>query len=87
MRRSYPVHTGERSPYWSSRAGRVFYVSVMDGRRKGVLLGPYETHREALDNVAQGRELANEADPRASFYAFGTCSAPEARSLRTVFGR
>lgn len=47
-----PVHTGERSTYWARHADRVFYVSVVDGGRKGVLLGPYETHREALDNVS-----------------------------------
>ena len=79
------VHTGERSPYWAEQAGRVFYVTVIDGPRKGILLGPYDTHREALDNVSHGRNLAESADPRVAFYAFGTCSAPRARPLRTVF--
>lgn len=80
-------HSGNtpRSPYWSREAGRVFYVSVIDGRRKGILLGPYETHQDALDNVKRGRELAEEVDCRAAFFAFGTCSAPRSRPFRPVF--
>lgn len=82
------IHTGNtpRSPYWSREADRVFYVSVIDGPRKGILLGPYETHEGALDQVARGRRLANAADARAAFYSFGTCSAPRGNPLRTVFG-
>ncbi len=83
-----PVHSGNtpRSPYWSQQADRVFYVSVIDGGRKGVLLGPYETHQEALDEVRRGRRLAEDADCRAAFYAFGTCSSPRSRPLKPVFG-
>ena len=67
--------------------GRLFYVSVIDreGGRKGILLGPYETHQEALDNVRRGRNLACDADGRAHWYGFGTCSAPRERPLSTVF--
>lgn len=64
---------------------RSFYVTVKDGKRYGFLLGPYGTHREALANVARGRDLANGADPRAAFYAFGTASTTDVR--RTVFGK
>lgn len=62
----------------------LFYVTVVDGKRYGFLLGPYPTHQEAIDNVARGRNLANDADPRAAFYAFGTASTKDNR--RTVFG-
>lgn len=64
-----------------------YYVSVMDGGRKGFLLGPYSSHEEALANVERGCKLANEADDRAWFYAYGTCSAPADRTIATVFGQ
>lgn len=50
-----------------------YYVSVINGNRKGLLLGPYGTHAEALENVPAGRALACKADTWADFYAFGTC--------------
>lgn len=82
-----PVHTGERSRTWAERVDRVFYVSVIDGTRKGILLGPYGTHAEALDNVARGRDLAFAAIPAAWFYSFGTCSAPRSAPLRPAFAQ
>lgn len=51
-----------------------FYVSVVDGKRVGLLAGPFPTHQQALDLVDEARELAQEADPWAAFYAFGTLS-------------
>lgn len=96
--RSYPVHNsgveiplpvhngyGVRSPYWSQQADRIFYVSVIDGKRKAILLGPYETHQEAIDQVPRGRDLAEKAGASA-FYYFGTCSSPRSRPLRPAFG-
>lgn len=64
-----------------------YYVSVIDGPHKGLLLGPYDTHEQALDNVGRGRDLANGTDCRAAFYSFGTCSAPVNHPLKTAFGR
>jgi len=55
---------------------RNFYVSVKDGKRFGILLGPYVTHEEAKSNVARAKKLADGADPFACFYGFGTCSLP-----------
>lgn len=51
-----------------------YYVTVRDGSRTGGLLGPYETHEEALQNVERGRQLAHESDgaTRSWFYAYGT---------------
>lgn len=51
-----------------------FYVSVVDGRRVGLLAGPFGTHQEALDLVGNAKKLAQEADPFACFYAYGTLS-------------
>lgn len=55
--------------------GSVYFVSVIDGPRRGLLAGPYETHGQALEDVEAVRAVAEEADPRAAFYAFGTARA------------
>lgn len=65
--------------------GRDFYVTVIDGPRTGFLLGPYDTHREALDKVERGRKLAQEVNDRATWFAFGTSSAPHGTDIKTVF--
>ncbi len=55
-----------------------YYVSVRDNGCFGLLLGPFPNdHQAALDHVAQGRQLAEEVDPRAAFFSFGTCRMPE----------
>ena len=51
-----------------------FYVSVVDGSKVGLLAGPFPTHKQALNLVDDARELAQEADPFACFYAYGTLS-------------
>jgi hypothetical protein len=56
---------------------RKFYVSAIDGPRYTFLAGPFNTHQEALDLVDSARTKANEVDPRAWFYAYGTAQAPE----------
>ena len=63
-----------------------FYVTVRNGDQTGFLLGPYETHEEALANVQRGRELANTTDQWAHFYAYGTASLPTSMTPKTVFG-
>lgn len=52
--------------------GGGYYVSVRDGRRFGLLAGPYDTHAAALDKVRQARDLACERDHWAWFNRFGT---------------
>lgn len=55
-----------------------FYVSVRDGPRYGLLLGPFDTVAEARLWV---RVAANEAcrlHAIANFYAYGTCKATRA---------
>jgi hypothetical protein len=59
-----------------------FYVSMIDGPRKALLLGPYASHMTALANVGRGRRLAIERYP---FATYGTASA--ATTLPTAFGR
>src|SRR6266850_8326716 len=50
-----------------------FYVSMLDvsGRRTAFVLGPFETHQEALDQVDLGNRMAQEVDARAFWYSCG----------------
>lgn len=57
-----------------------YYVSVIDGRRFGLLAGPFRSHTEALAVVPMAKTGAQEADHRAVFYAFGTCKSDGARN-------
>ena len=68
-----------------------YYVTCRDGGRTAFLVGPFERHVDALDLVEPARKRACEIDPRAHFYAFGTCrlhdpaGAPQGR-LNADFG-
>ena len=51
-----------------------YYVTAIDGKRHARLAGPFrDDHRGALDMVDAAKRLAQELDPKAVFYAFGTC--------------
>jgi len=66
-------------------AGRAFYATVIgDDGRVGFLAGPYQLHSAALAAVAEAKEKAYAADPRAHWYAFGTVQHDAGG--RTVFG-
>lgn len=53
-----------------------YYVSMIDGARVARLAGPYvNDHAGALAAVETARAIAEQLDPRACWYAFGTCSA------------
>ena len=49
-----------------------YYVSVVDGNLFALLLGPFNSHQEALNRVEEARAKAIELNPRAHFYNFGT---------------
>jgi len=79
---------GAQQPRLVAQRDQRYYVSVKDDRgRTGYLLGPYDGHEEALANVRRANDLACDADRRAVFYSFGTCSVPADRTIRTVFGK
>ena len=81
------LHAASRDAIRSAsraRHGHCFYVTVRDAGRTGFLLGPYPTGSEARSNVKRGQQLAEQANSRACFYAYGTSSAPA--EVRTVFG-
>lgn len=51
-----------------------YFVSAIDGDRYSLISGPYvNDHAAALADVASVRRLANDHDPRACFWAWGTC--------------
>ena len=66
-----------------------YYVTVKDGPRTGFLLGPYDTHAEALANVERGEVLAMETDnaTRTWFYAYGTSKLTADQLPNGVFGK
>lgn len=59
-----------------------FYVSVLDGSRHVLALGPFDTHAEALDRVGDVEVYVRERDARAPWYAFGTCGVDAERHPR-----
>ena len=68
----------------------VFFVSCVEDsgqRRNALLLGPYDTHEEAIANVDRGRNLAETSDPKAYWYSFGTCSIRGPTEQKGVFGK
>lgn len=64
---------------------RDYYVTVRDAGRTGFLLGPYAEHADALANVERGKALAEAANSRAFWYAFGTSSLPAGVAAPVVF--
>lgn len=65
-----------------------YYVTVVDGKRFGRLLGPFvNDHAKALSLVDQARAKAEEMDPRACWYSFGTARYPEDDAKPGVLNR
>lgn len=58
-----------------------YYVSVIDGPRRALLAGPWDTHAEALAAVDTVRELGQRIDPKSHFYAWGTARLPDDDSV------
>ena len=51
-----------------------YFVTCIDGARVGRLAGPFiNDHAAALALVDRARAEAERIDPRAAWYAFGTC--------------
>lgn len=63
---------------------RFFYVSAIDGRRRHLVAGPYDTHAEALELVEPVLKHADQLDPRAWFMAWGTAGSD--LELKTPLG-
>lgn len=61
-----------------------FYVSAIDGPKKYLLAGPYETHEAAKAQVDAVLRVADKQNPKAWFMAWGTCGSVE--PLKTPLG-
>lgn len=57
----------------------MFYVTIKDGSRVSLALGPFETHQEALEAEPRVREyVLKEYDLKGSyFWAYGTSQLKE----------
>jgi len=64
-----------------------YYVSVRDGVRYALLLGPFTTHAEALARVDEVASYAFTIDPKNYFYAYGTCRLPDDDSVPIRAGK
>ena len=53
--------------------GECYYVSIVEGERFALAVGPFQTHQEALDMVSSARDIGRELDPKSHFYSWGTC--------------
>lgn len=49
-----------------------YYASVMDGPRRGLLLGPFADLEAAAARVEQAKALARTVNDRAIWFAYGT---------------
>jgi hypothetical protein len=54
------------------REAGYYYVSVVDGPRLGLLLGPFRKHQQARRFLKRAKERAMEVNLWAVFYGFGT---------------
>ena len=66
-----------------------YYVSALDKDtgRVGLLAGPFRRHEDALAAVARASQLAEDADWRAVWYAYGTVKMPESFSKPGLFNQ
>ena len=65
---------------------KYFYCSIIDGKKKGLLAGPYDTKAEAEWVLPHAIRKAQEVNAtQAAFASFGTAGANEV--FKTVFGR
>jgi len=51
----------------------MYYVVAAAGKRYSLLAGPYQTHEEAMVDLAKVRRIAYHINPMTVFYTFGTC--------------
>lgn len=58
-----------------------FYVTMIRGTRVAWLLGPFDSEPQARDRIPDARKLAEAADPRSVFDAFGTAKLERDRLL------
>jgi hypothetical protein len=79
----WPRHAaGLPPPDADPRPGDYFVTVRRDDGESRFLLGPFDEHVKALKRVEEVRRYACTIDPRAPFYAFGTCRMGRRESTR-----
>lgn len=68
----YYTHPGEDKPRTVDPQPGNYYVSVVNGPRFALALGPFPAHQEALDKVDAVRAMAMDRDGFAAFWSYGT---------------
>ena len=59
---------------WSDIKAGHYYVSIVNGTRKCLALGPFtNNHTAALSQVQRVNDYVGEHYPGGCFYAYGTC--------------
>ena len=57
-----------------SKPGNYYVTARRDDGRHALLAGPFrDNHTAAIEAVAAVVRIANEVDPRAPWYSYGTC--------------
>ena len=59
-----------------------YYVSAREGQDEWLLVGPFDTHEEAIDYVAPAWTKAQEIDPRAFLWSVRTIRVKDPASRR-----
>lgn len=58
-----------------------YYVSAIDGEKFALMLGPFETHEQALAKVEECRNLAYDLHPASHWWLWGTCRKDDGAKL------
>jgi hypothetical protein len=76
-RRWVPPHAPDPRPGF-------YYVSAIDGKKRFLIRGPFTTHLEAMKAVESTRMKAEELDPHAFWWAWGTARTEQHSGLGTL---
>lgn len=66
--------SGHHHQHGAISVAKGFYVTIKRDKRTGWLRGPFKTHAESIDAVAETAAEAKRIDPWADFDYFGTAS-------------
>src|SRR3546814_13801302 len=83
-RHCYQMAPGRFYPPRPMTPRRFYYVSAINGGKRGLMAGPYPNIIEAMDKVDAVSHRAAELEPRAWFWAWGT--AGSGQELKTPVG-
>ena len=69
-----------------TKPGNYYVTARRDDGKHVFLAGPFrDDHRAAIQMVPQATRIANDVDPRAPWYSYGTCRTPYNYATPGVF--